>query len=1517
MGRKFLSFFGAFILLMAVVALIPPPASSIDSDAGQVVSEVAAPGTPHVLNGRVYAVNQVGNTIILGGDFTRARNDNSTTELVRNGLLAFDATTGQILPGFNPNPSGADVRVVLPSGDGTSVYVGGGFTSIGGVSRQRLARVRVSDGAVISGFNAGAITGLVRDLALRNGRLWVAGAFTHVGGRGQTALTTVDPTTGASQNYMSLPVEGQHNGGATQVLKMDISPDGSRLAAVGNFLTVGGADNDQFMMLDIGGGAAQLANWQTNFYTSTCASVFNTYMRDVDISPDGKFLVAVTTGAYRGADSACDTSARFEMDATGSNIQPSWVDTTGGDTTYSVEITPSAVYTGGHARWQNNPFAGDRVGPGAVSREGIAALDPINGLPLSWNPGRAKGVGVFDFLYTDQGLWVASDTDRIGDFQYKGRIARLPRNGATYPAVRTPSLPNNVYTGGPRGDSSDPSVLYRVNAGGPALQAATGPDWSADTNASPSPFVNGGHNRAGWGPVPFVNGSVPAGTPRQVFDSELWDPGSAPETEWDFPVASGTPLKVRLYFANRCTCTQQAGQRVFDVDLDGTRILDDLDLVAMNGHDTGAMGEFEIVSDGNVDIDLSHVTENPLINAIEIIRSDVAPPASGGLSRRAYSDSSVGGSTTVPDGGIDWNTITGAFMINGQIYLGHADGNFTKQTFDGSSYGTAFSVDTSDELQRLDDWHADISAATGMWFDSGRIYFTRGGSNQLFYRYFSPESDVVGAKRFVAANSGPGIDFSTVRGMFGTSSRLFWASANGDLHRADWVHNGASGAPVPGTATVTSGPAADGVEWSAHALFLFQDENGDDAGVPSQPTADFTSDCTGRDCTFDASTSTAPGSSITSYDWDFGDGTTGAGETANRLYTADGTFTVTLTVTTANGGSATTSEQVSVAAGNTAPTAAFTASCTDLVCDFDGSGSSDPEGAVSWAWDFGDGQNGTGETVSHPYGSAGPRTVTLTVTDGGGLTDSTTRQVNPTTGGTGTGVVSFVGSSNSNQNTNSASVSVPGGVQVGDTLVLTSALNNTTVTIGNPAGWTVLDSLSGSGVQARSWTRPATAADAGDQVTVNLSGYAKTDLSLSVYRAVGGGSTSVVANAGALDLTNSADHTAPPVTVPGGSGAWVSTYFAGKSSADVTWQAPSGTATRQSASGVGGGAMTTILVDSDGPVAAGLVPGRTGTTTPNVSRTAMFTIAVGIEGTGGGGNTPPTAAFTSSCTDLVCEFDGSGSTDAEGGVSWAWDFGDGQSGTGAMVTHPYGSAGPRTVTLTVTDDGGLSDSTTRQANPTNGGTGTGVVSFVGSSNSNQNTNSPSVSVPGGAQAGDTLVLTMALNNPDVTIGALPGWTALDSLAGSGVQARSWTRSATAGDAGGEVAVSVSGYAKTDMSLSAYRAVGGGSTSVVANAGALDLTSSANHTAPPVTVPGGSNAWVSTYFAGKSSADVTWQAPSGTATRQSAAGAGGGAMTTILVDSDGPVSSGLVPGRTGTTTPDVSRTAMFTIAVGVG
>jgi len=69
----------------------------------------------------------------------------------------------------------------------------------------------------------------------------------------------------------------------------------------------------------------------------------------------------------------------------------------------------------------------------------------------------------------------------------------------------------------------------------------------------------------------------------------------------------------------------------------------------------------------------------------------------------------------------------------------------------------------------------------------------------------------------------------------------------------------------------------------------------------------------------------------------------------------------------------------------------------------------------------------------------------------------------------------------------------------------------------------------------------------------------------------------------------------------------------------------------------------------------------------------------------------PVAGFGYSCTDLDCTFTDT-STDSDGTIiAWDWDFGDGNSSTSQNPAHTYALAGSYSVSLTVTDNDGLTD----------------------------------------------------------------------------------------------------------------------------------------------------------------------------------------------------------------------------------
>ena len=562
---------GAAVLAAALLVPLAPPAAAQVVAQATIVSDNPANYTPNVLDGKVNAFAEVGPLIIAGGSFTRVQAAGSATTLTRSNVMAFTASNGAISTTFAPNVAG-EVYDVEPAGDGTSVYVVGSFTQVNGTTTSRIARLNVTTGAKVSGFNSPTFNGVVKNVDLVNGRLLVGGTFSTVGGQSRSRLASLDPTTGALTSFLNLAVAGANNGGGTQVLKMEVSPNGQRLVIVGNFTSVAGATRLQIAMIDLTGATAVLSSWATGFFTNSCASVFNTYMRDLDFSPDSSYFVVSTTGAYRGATSPCDVITRWETAATGPGQEATWRDYTGGDTSYAVAITGAAVYVGGHMRWMNNPYAGDQAGPGAVPREGIAALDPVSGLPLSWNPGRARGVGVFDMLATSTGLWVGSDTDQIGG-ETRRKIAFFPLAGGTTPPPQVLStLPGDVYLLGGTAGSVDPGVLYRVNAGGPALQSVDdGPDWEADSGPS-SPYRNTGSNTASSSGNGTISASVPNSAndraPGALFAVERWDPSGDPEMQWNFPVPTDTAVTVRLYLSNRCSCTSNPGQRVFNVSIE-------------------------------------------------------------------------------------------------------------------------------------------------------------------------------------------------------------------------------------------------------------------------------------------------------------------------------------------------------------------------------------------------------------------------------------------------------------------------------------------------------------------------------------------------------------------------------------------------------------------------------------------------------------------------------------------------------------------------------------------------------------------------------------------------------------------------------------------------------------------------------------------------------------------------------------------------------------------------------------
>jgi PKD repeat protein len=194
------------------------------------------------------------------------------------------------------------------------------------------------------------------------------------------------------------------------------------------------------------------------------------------------------------------------------------------------------------------------------------------------------------------------------------------------------------------------------------------------------------------------------------------------------------------------------------------------------------------------------------------------------------------------------------------------------------------------------------------------------------------------------------------------------------------------------TLTVTDNKGATGTASSAVTVTAAANQN---------PTAAFTATCTNLVCGFDGSASADPDGTIASYAWDFGDGSTSTSTGPSHTFASAGTYSVVLTVTDNRGGTNSVTQSVTVAKANQAPTAAFTPTCTNLVCSFDGSASADSDGTIaSYLWAFGDGTTSTSTSPSHTYAAAGTYAASLTVTDDKGATGTASSAITVTAAST-------------------------------------------------------------------------------------------------------------------------------------------------------------------------------------------------------------------------------------------------------------------------------------------------------------------------------------------------------------------------------------------------------------------------------------------------------------------------------------------------------------------------------------
>jgi PKD repeat protein len=424
-------------------------------------------------------------------------------------------------------------------------------------------------------------------------------------------------------------------------------------------------------------------------------------------------------------------------------------------------------------------------------------------------------------------------------------------------------------------------------------------------------------------------------------------------------------------------------------------------------------------------------------------------------------------------------------------------------------------------------------------------------------------------------------------------------------------------------------------------------------------------------------------SDITSFDWNFGDGSTASGKNVTHTFGSANTFNVTLTETNDRSVAASVTLPVTVSSSaGSAPTATFTVSpsapAVNQTVFFNASTSAGGAGhtITSYRWAFGDGTTATGVTTTHAYAAAGTYTVQLTVTDDTG--QSTTSLGTPVT------VTSGAGSTPTATFTFS-----PAAPAVGETVFF----NASTSTAG--PGRTIASYL---------WTFGDGATSTGVTTTHAYSTAGSYSVQLKVTDDAGVSTTStatsiIVGNPPAPTAGFTFSPVAPVVNQQIIFDASSSTTAQGQSIVDVAWNFGDNTPVIHCPGG--------SSADCPGPT------NRISTHTYTIANTYVVNLVVTdsagrIASTNRTvqvftGNPEPVITFSPSTAAHpgTIGFSSAGTRTFSGATitSYSWDFGDPTSGplnssSAANPSHTYLNAGTYTVRLTVTDSQGRVGQTT-------------------------------------------------------------------------------------------------------------------------------------------------------------------------------------------------------------------------------
>ncbi|MEA2580946.1 MAG: trimeric autotransporter adhesin [Actinomycetota bacterium] len=313
--------------------------------------------------------------VYVGGAFTGMGGE------VQSGLVAIDLTTGAAVSGWDANVDGS-VYALAASADGSTIYLGGKFTHVGGSSRGNLAAVDAGTGALSSALTARA-NGIVRSLVTYGDRLYAGGLYSKLAGQVANDLGAFKMSTGQLDASWQPRADGL-------IRSIAVAADGSSVYVAGDFNTINTTNRPHLAKIDATTGNLVGAFFPTN----------NGYVlyKTFAVTLGGSQVFAGMGGPAGGRIRAFDAVSG----------QVNWNDNADGDV-QACAFANGRLYVGGH--W-------DDFGNTPVHRPALAWLDPLTGSISSWSP--APNGAVWGLTASGAHVMVGGDFTRVAGDERAG-----------------------------------------------------------------------------------------------------------------------------------------------------------------------------------------------------------------------------------------------------------------------------------------------------------------------------------------------------------------------------------------------------------------------------------------------------------------------------------------------------------------------------------------------------------------------------------------------------------------------------------------------------------------------------------------------------------------------------------------------------------------------------------------------------------------------------------------------------------------------------------------------------------------------------------------------------------------------------------------------------------------------------------------------------------------------------------------------------------------------------------------